>query len=178
LLSKVCSGCKQDKPFNAFYSYVDRRLGVRYYSSQCGKCKNAYGRNHYANNKEAAAKRKRRWYRRNRESILAAARSRPDRDYHAKKLRGYGMDVEAYEGMQKRQGRVCAICRQPPNGKRVERLSVDHDHETGKVRGLLCRRCNAALGLCHDSIEWLQEAMKYLTKQRKPRKQASKSNMM
>jgi len=139
---------------------------VRYYSSQCAKCKNAYGRKYHAKNRKRDLKRGRVWYQRNRESILATGRARPARDYHAKKLRGYGIDVDGYEKMLERQGQVCAICRQPPKGKRVERLSVDHDHETRKVRGLLCRRCNAALGLCHDSIEWLQKAISYLRKER------------
>lgn len=56
----------------------------------------------------------------------------------------YGLRPGEYQEMLDRQGGVCAIC-----GKRpvTIRLAVDHDHETGRVRGLLCRRCNRALGL-------------------------------
>jgi len=159
---KICTGCKESKPLSAFYSYIDKRFGTKYYHSQCAKCKNAYGRKRYLDNKEVHNERGRRWYERNKERVRAAARARPDRDYHAKKLRAYGINVDAYESLLTLQGRACAICRQLPNGKRVERLSVDHDHKTGAVRGLLCRRCNSALGLFHDSVEWLQRAMDYL----------------
>jgi hypothetical protein len=44
------------------------------------------------------------------------------------------------------QNGLCAICRNPPSGKkRHERLFIDHDHETGEIRGLLCHRCNLAI---------------------------------
>jgi hypothetical protein len=51
----------------------------------------------------------------------------------------YGIDIETYERMLRAQDGVCAICRRPP---KTVRLNVDHDHKTGRVRGLLCFRCN------------------------------------
>jgi hypothetical protein len=60
----------------------------------------------------------------------------------------------------KKQGNVCAIC-----GKGLEkdkRLAVDHNHKTGKIRGLLCVNCNMMLGMSKDNINTLKSAIKYL----------------
>ena len=87
------------------------------------------------------------------------------REYHKKHARRillkkmYGMSLEDYDKLLKQQDGVCAICLQDePNGP----LRVDHDHETGQVRGLLCHKCNAALGLLNDSPEIIAQALEYL----------------
>jgi len=77
----------------------------------------------------------------------------------------YGISVEEYKGMLIHQGGVCKICSQPETQIRYGNLialAVDHDHESGKVRGLLCSDCNRALGLFRDSTEVLERAVKYL----------------
>lgn len=68
-----------------------------------------------------------------------------------KLLNRYGITVEEYAEMLAGQGGHCAICPRTPeeNGKL---LSVDHDHETGEVRGLLCQPCNLALGHLEDHL--------------------------
>lgn len=60
------------------------------------------------------------------------------------------------------QGNKCAICGSTLNSSRYTKLAVDHDHKTGKVRGLLCTNCNTAIGLMKDSPERLQAAIEYL----------------
>lgn len=79
----------------------------------------------------------------------------------------YDIDHEVYDQMLERQGGVCAICHKPPperaNGGV---LHVDHDHATRKVRGLLCRRCNPALGAFDDDPGRLRRAAEYLEKNR------------
>lgn len=60
------------------------------------------------------------------------------------------------------QGGVCAICGNDEDGTGQRQLSVDHGHETGAVRGLLCNRCNPMLGYARDSIAVLQAAIEYL----------------
>jgi len=81
--------------------------------------------------------------------------------------RKYQMTIEDYEKMYDEQNGVCKICGQPEtkkyNGKVVE-LAVDHCHETGKVRGLLCNKCNVALGGFQDSPTLLASALNYLNR--------------
>lgn len=75
-------------------------------------------------------------------------------------LKAFGITVEYYEKMLRRQKGLCAICKQPERLGR--RLAVDHCHETKKVRGLLCFKCNRALGGFGDSKILLKNAYKYL----------------
>ena len=80
-------------------------------------------------------------------------------------LRQYGITLEQYNRMLQEQNGLCAICNQEEARKLkgiVQRLSIDHDHITKKVRKLLCDRCNNLLGRAQDSILRLQEAINYL----------------
>jgi Recombination endonuclease VII len=98
--------------------------------------KAAYARNWRANNKRAA-----------RSSALKKT---------------FGISVEDYEMMEAKQGGLCALCMKPPSG-RFQNLSVDHCHDNGRVRGLLCSNCNLALGLLKDDPELLRRAIAYVT---------------
>lgn len=72
---------------------------------------------------------------------------------------------EEYEEWYKKQNYRCAICSSFGCNRRTARkLCVDHCHKTGRVRGLLCHRCNTAIGLLDDSIDKLLKAIKYLHK--------------
>lgn len=75
--------------------------------------------------------------------------------------RVFGISLEEYKKMSEQQKDQCAICKK--NSADCGRaLDVDHDHETGMVRGLLCNQCNNALGLLKDNIESLRNAIIYL----------------
>jgi hypothetical protein len=77
--------------------------------------------------------------------------------------RDYGIDLAEYLAMFDAQGGACAICRQDPTeGERPKSLHVDHNHSTGKVRGLLCNGCNRALGFALDNPAILRAAADYL----------------
>lgn len=77
----------------------------------------------------------------------------------SKLKRKYGITIEQYEAMVKEQKGVCYICKnENPNRK----LSVDHCHKTGKIRKLLCDKCNMTLGLINDSQELLKQFIFYL----------------
>lgn len=82
----------------------------------------------------------------------------------------YGLTVEQFDAMLKTQKGLCAICGRPPSGKgqcgKSPVLHVDHDHATGKVRGLLCPQCNQALGKFRDDVEILTSAIDYLDRSR------------
>lgn len=78
----------------------------------------------------------------------------------------YGITVEQYDALLLRQNYLCAICGtdRPANarGRAIRAFCVDHDHETGKVRGLLCQGCNRGLGLLKDDLTIVEAALRYL----------------
>ena len=69
----------------------------------------------------------------------------------------FGIGIEEHNRIYAEQNGCCNICKKP-----FETMDMDHDHVTGKIRGLLCRGCNIALGLFHDNIESLEKALIYL----------------
>lgn len=79
--------------------------------------------------------------------------------------RTYGITREEYENLVEEQKNVCRICGNPETSTRngnVRLLAVDHNHTTGKVRGLLCSRCNVGLGYFKDDPELLEKAIEYI----------------
>ena len=74
--------------------------------------------------------------------------------------RKYGLTLEQYDAMLAAQDGVCAICGEPRPEDRT--LHVDHDHDTGEIRGLLCFKCNNALGDFNDDHDLFQRAAAYL----------------
>jgi hypothetical protein len=74
-------------------------------------------------------------------------------------LKNHGMTLDQYEKMLQHQKGVCAICGEISS----RRLCFDHNHSTGKVRGLLCSKCNFGIGQFNDDIELLMAAAVYLT---------------
>jgi hypothetical protein len=96
---------------------------------------------------------------RNTENNTKWKRDNPDkvRGYHLKAK--FGMTHEDYDRMLESQGFVCAICKEPYEKK----YHIDHDHETGIVRGLLCDICNRGLGYFKDSSLRLSSAITYLS---------------
>ena len=79
------------------------------------------------------------------------------RDYAYKNK--FGITTDEYEIILQDQRGRCAVCGILPGERR---LAVDHDHETGEIRGLLCVKCNAALGMADDNIEILKKLIDYL----------------
>lgn len=90
------------------------------------------------------------------EEVKLAAREK-SRAYHRKlRLRKYGLTEESYAALVDASGLFCPLCRTEPA------RAIDHCHRTGRVRGLICDRCNVALGLFRDNPETLRRAIKYL----------------
>jgi len=136
---------------------------------------------YYHSNKERFAAQRHERYMVNRESELAQ-----DREYYQKHKeekrqksriryagaqeanwergirRNYGLSPEKYAGLLMDQGGVCKICGAASPGGRRQRFCVDHSHETGEVRGLLCGQCNSLLGHAHDDRSVLASADLYL----------------
>lgn len=79
--------------------------------------------------------------------------------------RNFGITQEQYDEMFDRQLGLCAICKKPETmrrGNRVINLGIDHCHDTGKIRGLLCKACNRAIGQLGDSADRIRAALEYL----------------
>ena len=76
--------------------------------------------------------------------------------------RKFGITVDQYDLMFSEQNGKCAICGTTEPGRDDKNFAVDHDHHTGKVRGLLCMNCNRGIGLLNDDISNLTNAINYL----------------
>ena len=76
----------------------------------------------------------------------------------AKNRKRYGIDEAEYERRIEEQHGLCAICEEVPH----DYFAVDHCHDTGKVRGLLCRKCNVGIGMLKDDPKIVQRAAAYL----------------
>lgn len=84
----------------------------------------------------------------------------PDKNEDMRLRRLYGITLESFRELGAAQGHVCLLC------KEERKLCVDHCHETGRIRGLLCRQCNSGLGYFQDSPELLQTAATWLAGQK------------
>lgn len=80
-------------------------------------------------------------------------------------MKKFGISLDDYDSMLSFQGGSCAICKTKDpvgHGRKNKRFSVDHDHKTGKVRGLLCHHCNVGIGSMMDDVKILKSAIRYL----------------
>jgi hypothetical protein len=161
---KRCKHCGETKALEDFYTDRKARDGRR---PECKVCNLARRKAAYLRNPQAVIERAKRWQRdnperyaeRQREYKESGRKAIANRKSHLK--RKYGLTTEQYTAMLKRQRGRCAICRDFPGDLP---LHVDHDHTTGAVRGLLCIRCNNALGLFRESHDLFRQAADYLYK--------------
>ena len=144
---KKCTKCGKTKPLSKFSKRAQSQDG---YQLWCKKCTKEYRREYYSANAEQAKVHNKSQYKRN---PIIARRSFLKR--------AYGLTLADYDVMLEAQGNRCVICGKTPE-EEGERLSVDHDHETGRVRGLLCDDCNRAIGMLGESTQRLRSAANYL----------------
>ncbi len=111
--------------------------------------------NYHKNNKEKSACRVRRSYKNNKHTRKKEVYYR----IHLKRM--YGLTYEQYEEILIKQEYRCAICKIHQNELKYK-LAVDHNHKTGKIRGLLCSRCNKGIGFLYDNPIILEQAITYL----------------
>ena len=141
-----------------------------------------YAKSYYENNKKKMIAKAAAWSKANRGRI-SDLRKRPESNHkmHSKKWREankaradrlsrksylrkkYGITIEQYEAMICEHNNVCVICFRSPrgNGSRAK-LHIDHCHETGKIRGLICPNCNTALGMVEDNTNILKRMIEYV----------------
>jgi hypothetical protein len=160
---KKCTKCGRVQSFEDFYKASGTRDGYR---GDCKSCFRARAKERYPKVREQEIQRVQRWRTENRERYLTTQRRnkqspegrRRERTSYLK--RKYGITPERYDELLAEQGGVCAICGREPRPDIS--LHVDHDHETGAIRGLLCFCCNNALGDFEDDYERLAAAVRYL----------------
>lgn len=133
---KKCTRCGELKPRSDFYPHAVAKNGV---SAWCKVCTCAATLDRQKRDKEGVKLINRR----------------------AKLKKSFGITVQQYDEMLDAQGGCCALCGSDFPGGRG-RFVVDHCHETGKIRGLLCNLCNVGLGALRDSPQLLQKAIQYL----------------
>lgn len=133
---KQCFTCKEVLESSFFHKDRRRKDGLR---GMCKSCARKCSSDHYKSNSDH------RWRRHIRYK--------------------YGITAVQYYMMLDQQAGQCKICKgaRPGERGRTSRMDIDHCHSTGKVRGLLCPRCNKAIGLLGDNTDFLTAAIKYLS---------------
>lgn len=157
---KTCSKCgvaKEEADFFRDSGKKGKRRGV------CKRCDSIRAKGYRLKNQEKMADKDRAYYIKNREKILSQCQVyRKENEKEIKSRRRnikYRFVSGEFEDLLTKQAGVCAICG-GLGGKKG--LGVDHDHESGKVRALLCGTCNSALGHLKDSSALAQAATDYL----------------
>jgi hypothetical protein len=145
-MTKICSKCKTDKPRTEF-PWNNKKLNL--IMSACKVCYRESQRDFRKNNPELQRQRDRNAYQKSKKHRVEYARKyrkdNPDKTRDTNLKSKYGISSKDYELMLEAQGGKCKICNEhQDNLKRI--LCVDHQHKTGKIRGLLCDTCNKFLG--------------------------------
>lgn len=149
---KQCCKCLEVKGAGEFYKEKRVADGL---TARCKQCMKKDAGASYALNKEAVLKRHREQY------LL--------RNNKDKSLRiNYGITLEQWSEIFERQGKKCAICNSTTPNHGSGQFVVDHCHEFGQVRGILCGNCNIMLGHAKDDINTLFEAAMYLIQNTTP----------
>lgn len=141
---KTCRICKEEKPLDDFHNKSGAKDGKQ---SQCKVCNIARVKKWQEENPER--------YEENWRRLTS------NRNKLVRKAREYNIDIDDLKNLIETREGKCEICNQVPH----RWLVVDHCHNTTKVRGILCEKCNQALGLFGDSVESLRSAIEYLQKQ-------------
>ena len=160
---KTCTKCGLEKPSTDFYGASGTRDGLR---GDCKACFQARAKARYPLVRDERIAAAQKWrddnperYREN-QRRMRATREGKERQRAGHLKRKYGITIEHYDELLARQGGGCAICGREPRPDIS--LHLDHDHESGQLRGILCFRCNNALGDFDDDLTLLRAAIRYL----------------
>ena len=132
----TCTQCKKDKPEGDYYVRKDRPSG-KGRLSECKECMKS--------------------------RVMDRYKKDPDLVNDKRAAKVYGITLEQVQEMREQSGGICSICNR--EGKHHhKRLVIDHDHKTGKVRGLICSTCNSMIGWCGEDTQTLQNLIDYLNR--------------
>lgn len=159
MTERECLTCNTVKALSEFHVGKNSQSGRR---AKCKLCCNkeriedrelhqARKSRYYAANRDALVSKSKDWYHKNIEENRLAQR-----------LARYGLSRDEYDAMAARQAGRCALCKRPFGEAHGNREAIDHDHKTGRVRGLLHNRCNTAIGMIGEDPDVLRAAIAYL----------------
>jgi hypothetical protein len=172
-----CNACNGIFPLSCFHKAVTTKRGYQY---KCKSCVSVYDKSPTPEIREKKLSRLKQWrednpekreaqkkrhYLKNKDRIDQKAKdwysNNKERYYGNAILRKYGITLDEYNALRQEQDYKCAICGDHENevGKK---MFVDHNHDTGKIRKLLCTKCNVGIGMLKDSAEVLLKAAQYL----------------
>jgi 23S rRNA G2069 N7-methylase RlmK/C1962 C5-methylase RlmI len=149
---KTCTKCKTEKLESDFYEVRRKNKPIKL-TARCKKCTcedTAYSKKSDLS-RESSKRASMRWKQQNLERVK-----------NKELERVYGISLDQYNAMLLVQEEKCAICEKEFANNQRRNLYVDHCHISGKVRGLLCQKCNQGLGLFDDNISFLEKAVSYL----------------
>lgn len=149
-MKKRCSKCGDKKLFSEFSKSKDAKDGLQ---SWCKKCYKEHHQTHKNPKRKAEYDKK---YRQTEKGKFNYESSKRNLKNH------HGVTLEQYDKMFEEQGGVCAIC--SGVNKNGRRLAIDHNHNTGEIRGLLCANCNIGIGMLKENVNILCSAISYLGK--------------
>ena len=161
---KTCNKCKQNLPLDKFSKDKTRVDGL---AKQCKQCKAKTDKQWLEKNPDYVQTKNtpeynKQWLEKN-PTYMQQYRDSNKKTFEESKeyrlQRKFGIGLEEYDTMLTEQEHKCIICQQ-----QMVTPHVDHDHNTGKVRGLLCMHCNTALGKFKDDVDTLQRAIDYLNR--------------
>jgi len=143
--TRVCNKCNIEKPVSEFAKRNSRKRAYQYACKECNRNHRnlhkdetkLYMKGYYQDNKERCSDRMKFWL--------------------------YGITPEDYDALYKKQNGCCALCGRHQS-ELTKSLCIDHDHKTGKTRGLLCLSCNRGVGYLQDDAELCLAAYNYLRK--------------
>jgi len=160
----ICQKCNQLRSLltDIHPKFASRGWCIFCYREYCRKNTNRSKLKH----KDKVLERSRKWYAKNKENVLRQMKETRDSTPNFTRiswLKKYGMTLEDYDKMFELQGGKCAICGDENSKNSISKhLFIDHDHDTKKVRGLLCHHCNAAMGHAGENINRLSKMVDYI----------------
>lgn len=144
---KTCTLCNKRKTLKHFYKDKSKKDGFRY------DCKNCF------------KKRAKKWENLNPNYRKLRYKKRKLQEKNNTLIYKFGISLKEYKQLLKSQNNVCAICLKKEERKyrnKIRSLATDHNHITGKVRGLLCQKCNLGISHFNEDIKILFKAISYL----------------
>ena len=179
---KICTKCEKVFPGTREYFFTNSSNKTDGLRPECKKCTNMRVKEYRENNREKYSNRHKKYYENNKEKLKQYQKdhrkynqsdSEKKQKYYRKNKhnilkRKYNITLKDYENMLFEQNNICFIC----NEKIVSQFTnennnvacIDHNHETGKVRALLCRSCNSGIGYFKEKISILKSAINYIKK--------------